>query len=274
MRRFPTLLLSLLPLLAASPALAQVELKNDGFTAGGTYQNVQGFVSGEIAAVRLVAPAAGRTLREVRLMFAGSTTSHAIRIHVWEDTGLVTPGTELYVGDTTLAGVDGSLQVIDLSSANVVLPAAFRVGVEFLASGLPTLARDTDGTITSASNFVYSTSNWTFASAYGLTGDWILRAVVSEPAIADGGGIDGGSSCTGNADCGAGLYCDETSHVCTFDCRTRNDCGSGSSCNSLGQCVASSGGDGCGCAVASRADAPSLPLAGLVLALLVRRRRR
>jgi hypothetical protein len=60
----------------------------------------------------------------------------------------------------------------------------FRVGLEFQHSGLPSIARDTDG-ITPGRNFaLLSGLGWVESSTVGLAGDWIVRAVVdSDPGV-------------------------------------------------------------------------------------------
>jgi len=260
-------------------AVAQVELKNDGFT-GTTTPNFQGgLMTGEIAAVRLVAPSTGMQVTQVRLVFGGDASTRTFRVHIWNDSaGTTAPGTELYTGDHSLAGMPATLQDIDLTSVGVILPiTTFRVGIEFLQDGLPSVATDADGTITASGNFInVSGLGWSTSQSAGFTQDWIIRAVVAPvspadaatgsdaaavdasdgastdasdaaatdgpPAPTDGGGDTGAAQCQVNSDCPSGRYCQPTAKTCTFDCRLDSDCNAGTTCNSLGMCVARSGG--------------------------------
>jgi hypothetical protein len=268
----------------ASVANAQVELKNDGFETGDQAGFQAGFVTGEIGASRFVAPAAGTTLLKVLFLFGGSIETKNVIVRVWDDSaGTDAPGAELFNGEFQLTGADAAFQVSDVSAQNIVLPAQFRVGVEFQHSGLPSIARDDDGTIAATRNFIYADLGggnrvWFQSMTLGVTGDWIIRAEVGTgtgpgPMVDAGVTVDAavtGGACSGNAQCAVGEYCDLAVMTCTFDCRTNADCG-GNTCNSLGQCVGLDGGGGCGCR-APRGNAASLVLAALVLLVLVRRR--
>jgi len=259
--------------LLAGTANADTELQNDGFNSGDQAAFEGGFVSGEIGAARFVAPEAGHELLKVHLLFGGgSTATPTVTLHVWDDTaGTDAPGSELFAGDFQLMGSDSAMQELVLPST-VTLTQQFRVGIEFHHSGAPSIARDNDGTIAQDKNYMMAQGlGWTKSATLGLSGDWIIRAVISGGAAPDGGGTTGGS-CAGNADCPVGNFCDLGAHTCTFDCRTDDDCGGGT-CNSLGQCV---GGEAGGCCESSGGGAASggLVLLGLaVLGLVIRRRR-
>jgi hypothetical protein len=64
------------------------------------------------------------------------------------------PGTQLYQGDDTLTGSDDAFSVIDLTASNVFVSGSFRVGIEFQHDGVPSIARDDDGTIRTTRNFI------------------------------------------------------------------------------------------------------------------------
>ncbi|MBM4131185.1 hypothetical protein FJ250_09180, partial [bacterium] len=93
----------------------------------------------------------------------------------------------LYSGDYQLTGSDSALQEIDLTGAGVQVSGPFRVGLEFQHSGLPSIARDSDG-LTAARNFIDAQGfGWVDSALFGIPGDWIIRAYV-QPAGGGGGG--------------------------------------------------------------------------------------
>lgn len=275
----------------ARGAEAQV-LKNDGFMTNGQVGIQSGFVAGEMGASRFVAPQAGLTVTVVTFFFGGATSQQTVTLHIYDDTaGNNAPGAELFSADFQVTGSDTALQSVDLNGMNIVVPQQFRVAIEFQHNGVPSLARDTDGTIMADKNFILADGGtWFRSQTLGLTGDWIIRATVaggSNPVDAgvidapsggpDGGGPDAGGSgvCQGNGDCAVGSYCDTDLHSCTFDCRSDGDCGSDDECNSLGQCVAADGGSAGCCSTGTGGGLMgSLGLGGAVALLLVRRRRR
>lgn len=288
-----TLKLRIVPLLALAvlprTAAADVTLQNDNFQSGGLAGFEAGFGSGDIGASRFVAPDVGRQLLKIQLVFgpddmSNPPTHYPMTLKVYDDTGgTVVPGTELYSMDYQLVASSSALQEIDLSADNVIVPLQFRVGLVFQHAGSPGLARDTDGTITTGRNFIYDvpTASWYDSQTLMLKGDWIIRAVVS--GTTTGGGDAGvtmtpdastvGATCTGNAQCSVGEYCDTSTHACTFDCRTSADCGGGT-CNSLGMCVGGTKSSGGGCCEAGRGGEGGIVLGLGVLGLIVRRRRR
>jgi hypothetical protein len=267
-------------------AEAQVELKNDGFQAGGSAAFEGGFAIGEIGASRFVAPEAGRTLQKVVHLFGGgATTTQIITIKVWDDSaGTTAPGMELFSSDFQVTGNDSAFHQADVSSQNIILPAQFRVGIQFKHAGYPSIARDNDGTIAADRNYLLANVSgnftWFRSQTLGLTGDWIIRAEIS--AGTGGSPVDagvaadappgtGGGPCAGNSQCPMGQYCDLDQMICTSDCLTSADCGGGT-CNSLGQCVGFDGdGGSCGCQGGGRGGAFGLSLL-LVLFAVVRRR--
>ncbi|MBK9035693.1 MAG: hypothetical protein IPL61_31330 [Myxococcales bacterium] len=288
--------------LGANQARAQLELKNDGFVNGQAAGFQGGFVATEIGASRFIAPSAGRTLQSVVLLFGGASSTQTITLHVWDDSaGATTPGAELFQGDFQLTGSNDNLSSLDLTGMNVVVPMQFRVGIEFQHAGLPSIARDDDGSISAGRNFILAQGiGWVTSQTLGLTGDWILRAIVSDaggspdagpggpdagpggpdagPGSPDAGpgAPDGGTTgCNGNSECPVGQFCDTQLHTCTFECRTSDDCGGGT-CNSLGQCLAAEGDSGGCCSTGATTTGGMLGALGLAgaVGLLVTRRRR
>jgi len=192
-RRFIALTLCAIALRAGA---ADTLLQNDGFTAGGSAVFQGGFVSGEIGAVRLVPPGPfPMQLKKVQFLFGGASSTQIITLHVYQDSGGAAPGPQLYSGDFQVTGSDTAMQEIDLSAESILVNAAFRVGIQFQHDGYPSIARDDDGSINAASNFIYASGlGWYQSSVFGLTGDWIVRAIVGPVAATTytvGGSVSG-----------------------------------------------------------------------------------
>jgi MYXO-CTERM domain-containing protein len=268
----------------ASPARADVTLQNDGFQGSGTVPVEGGFAVNDICAERFVAPSGGRQLLKLQVLFSSTTGtmtgSFPMTVKVYDDSsGADAPGAELYSMDFQLVDSTSALQEMDLSTASVTVPQQFRAGLVYQHAGYPGNATDGAASPVAKRNYIYDTMlGWHQASTFGVQGNFIFRAVVS--GTATGAGDAGvttpdasnvGATCTGNAQCAVGSFCDTSSHTCTFDCRTNADCGGGT-CNSLGMCVG--GGKSGGCCSASGGAHGSIALGLGVLGLVFRRRRR
>ena len=157
-------------------------LRNDGWEDGAAAYFQGGFVAGEIGAVRLVpTDPCPCDLSRVELLFGGAPGVSTVTLRIWDDANEeLNPGVELFSGDYQLTGADDAINVIDLSSDNISVYGAFRVGIEFQADGYPSIARDGDGTIDVNRNFIYTSGTWFRSSLFGLTGDWIIRAALAE----------------------------------------------------------------------------------------------
>jgi hypothetical protein len=153
-------------------------LLNDGFSgAGAAFQG--GFVSGEEAAVTLGPVDRSFKVTKVRLLFGGTAGVRTVTLRIYADAGTASPGTLLHSADFQITASDSAFQELDLSGANVTLPAGrVRVSLRFTADGLPCVARDGDGTITAGRNWIETGGTWSDASSLGVTGDWIIRAEV------------------------------------------------------------------------------------------------
>ena len=158
------------------------EFRNDAWPPSVEVGFQQGFAVGDMAAVRVVPEGpCPCTLSGVSVLFGGGSGSEDVILRVWEDDGSsVAPGTELFSGTFPLVGANAVINVIDLSAENIVVNGAFRFGFEFTHTGLPAIARDTDG-YTQDSNFINDiTLGWRESDFFGLQGDWIMRAVLSD----------------------------------------------------------------------------------------------
>lgn len=176
-------------LLAAQVAAQTEELRNDGFESGLPVSFQAGFVEGEIGAVRLV-PTLSCPCRveNVTLLFGGAGDTLPVVLRIWDDAaGTVDPGMQLYVDSFQLTGFNNALQVIDPSPTDVIVNGPFRVGIEFTHSGLPSIARDGDGNIDANANFILADFSplgffWFRSADFGVTGDWVIRATISQVA--------------------------------------------------------------------------------------------
>jgi hypothetical protein len=268
---------------ATSIAHADVTLQNDGFVSGGQALAEGGFVTGEAAASRFDAPDPGRQLLKVQVIYAPDETGNfPTTLKVYDDTaGTDVPGAELYSSDFQLVGSSSALQELDVTADNVIVPQQFRVGLVFQHDSYPSVTRDNDGTVHADKNFILANGvTWTRSQSLGVQGDWIIRAVVSGGTSGVDAGVTMmpdastvGATCTGNAQCSVGEYCDTANHSCTFDCRTSADCGGGT-CNSLGMCVGGTKSSGGGCCQTGRGGEGGIVLGLGVLGLVLRRRRR
>lgn len=274
--------------LLGGTATAEI-LQNDGFQTGDEVGFQGGFVVGEEGAAELVTSNDGSwKLQRVLYLFGGATTQQTITLHIYQASADATPGTELFSGDYQVTGSNENISEIDLSGENVIVSGAFRVSIELQHEGLPSIARDNDGTITANLNFLKAAGlGWVKSGDVGLTGDWIIRAEVTQQGgvpdagvnMPDAGATDASpdpdagaaQTCSLHSDCERGAHCNDQS-ICTVQCRTDIDCSSGSSCNTeLGRCDASSSDSGCGC---SSQNAPIGSLAGFLLILSIAALRR
>jgi hypothetical protein len=120
---------------------------------------------------------------QIALLFGGAAGTQDVGVLVWDDpTGALDPGVPIFDGTATLTGSNQNVQQIDLSSQNVFVSGPFRVGIEFMHSGLPSIARDDDGTIDVNNNFIEAdflgTFVWFRSADLGVSGDWIIRATI------------------------------------------------------------------------------------------------
>jgi hypothetical protein len=303
--RGPGAKLSVTGLLAASVMLASTAsfggfetLQNDSFTDGGTAWAQMGFVTGEMAAVTLGPVSDTFTVNNIKFLFGGGGTAKTLTLHIYEDTGAVLPGNEIYSADYQVTPADDSIQSIDLSADMVVHDGAgsIRVALEMPHSNLPSVMRDDDGNSGAGNNWIYaSDTNWydsyTFPLPSGVPGDWIIRAEIETAGSTGGGGSGGSGQGASGGSGGNGASGGSGAVLCTpgqsIACVGPGACQGGQVCmpagNGYGPCECGAGnedsGDSGGCALAGRTpdDALRFALASLGvlgLALLSRRRLR
>jgi hypothetical protein len=168
------------------PAMAHdTTLQVDGYTSGQNAAFQSGFIAGEIGAVRLTPPGPfPMQLKEVLFLFGGTSAQAQLVLRIYDDSaGTLNPGVELF-SDTYLVDASNTVfQSITLTGENILLNGAVRVGIEMVQGGLPSIARDDDGTINGTHNFIKSISGWDESQTFGLTGDWIIRAVVTDDPV-------------------------------------------------------------------------------------------
>ncbi len=159
------------------------ELANDSFMTGQSVAFQAGFAAGEIAASRFT-PSGPSDLRKVRFLFGGAAATVSVKLRVWDDTGSLVPGTELFMQDYLVTASNTDLQEIDLIAEGITVSGPFRVGLEFSSPGLPSIAADTDGNIDANANLIFS-GVWNLSQTLGVSGDWILRAEVQALGAAE-----------------------------------------------------------------------------------------
>ncbi|MFC1611259.1 MYXO-CTERM sorting domain-containing protein [Myxococcota bacterium] len=272
----PRLLAAILLCSPITSWAATVTLQNDGWTSGGEVFCQGGFVTGEEAAVTLGPVVGTFTVESVEFVFCGATTEQTVTLKIYEDTGASDPGTLLYTNDYQVTGSDEALHQIDLSAQDVRVTGggSIRVSLLFSHSGVPSVSRDDDG-ISNARNWIKSQGvGWVQSWTLGLTGDWVIRAVVVTPdhdsnttGDSDGAGDASDGSCTTHDDCGGGQLCEDGR--CVIICSVNEDCRGGEVCENS-RCVAIE--EGCDCAMGSGPGVAVAFIAGL--ASIGRRRRK
>ena len=162
-----------------------ITLQNDGYSSGQNAVFQGGFVSGEIGAVRLSPPGPfPMQIKQVLFLFGGATGQIQILLRIYDDSdGTLNPGNELFSNTYLVTASNTAMQSIDLTTENLIINGDIRVGIEMVDGGFPSIARDDDGGITSGVNFIWSTPSWVTAETFGVTGDWIIRAVVTDELV-------------------------------------------------------------------------------------------
>jgi hypothetical protein len=131
-----------------------------------------------MAAARFVPTASCPCLVDrVRILYGGLAGTRTVRVRIWEDgSGSPAPDAERFNDAVELSAANDVLQVIDLRDGPIAVEGPFRVGIEFLDDGFPSIARDTDGNQQPETNYLFIGSSWADASDFGVSGDLIIRA--------------------------------------------------------------------------------------------------
>ncbi len=265
-------------------------LQNDGFQDGMAAGFQAGFVVGEKVAVKLSPPSGNPwQLDNVQFLFGGATSTQTVTLNIYADSADANPGAVLFTADYQVTGADNALSEISLAAENIVVTGDFRVGIAFQHAGLPSIARDDDGSIAGTRNFIEADGvGWIQSNLLGLVGDWVIRVNATEqggapaadagPSSPDAGvpgdhdaGATTDDTCELNSDCTNGSYCGDDS-LCTFDCRVDIDCSGDLACDEVGRCVEPKSSDSGGCNTSG--GTPLGMLAGIFMMLLLVRRRR
>lgn len=222
LNKYTTWLLTTLVAVAAAADIEQVSI--DNYVPGNPVTYQSDFQPGEIAAVRFEPQIECPCLiTDVSIVFAGAPDSRQIGIKIWEDfDGNTQPGTLLVHDFANLTSADDSLQDIDMRPSSVVVQGPFRVGIQTLSIGLPSVVTDTTGSMNVDTNFVLAnngTFDWTPAQALGMTGNFVIRATIDNIVLADVDN-DGFSNETDNC-----------VHISNADQRDTDNDGIGNSCD-------------------------------------------
>ena len=169
---------------------AQITLQND--SGAGTVVCTC-FVPGEEAAVWLTSPCAG-TLIAVQIGWgsaqSGAPDSLEQAIHIYEAGNFPTPGPEITVGDLALEGpvlVDGFINEFNITEFAIPISTGetIVVSLEFANANntgspfIPSVVHDGDGCQPGKSTvFAIPPNGWFSACVLGVSGDWLIRAVV------------------------------------------------------------------------------------------------
>lgn len=206
-------LLAAAALLVASPALAQTTYQNDGFVDGTAAGFQGGFIPGEMAAACFTPPPGDYPIRLQRMQFLfggdriGATVFQTMK--VWTRGGDGAPPSNLVVSqeEVEVTAANDAFSEFDLTQFSLLVTEPFCVGIEFSNAGLPSVARDDDGSnARPGNNWIYASDGlggfaWNQSILFGVQGDWIIR-VIGTPSGGGTGNPDTGTPDTGTPDTG------------------------------------------------------------------------
>ncbi|MBI4705442.1 MAG: hypothetical protein HY744_30475 [Deltaproteobacteria bacterium] len=253
------LLATVLAALAARVEAEVIELQNDGVEQEGTVGFQKGFAEGEMGAATLGPVDEGYRINKVHFVFGpkqeGSET-YNVTVHVYEDTGETDPGEELYVNAFQVEPSSEAMQELDMSGDDILMEAksSFRVAIELMHTGLPSIARDNDGSCNGGRNWIYGEpapqpKGWyDFCTDLGGDGDWVIRAEVETGAAGGAGGAGGGAGASGTgaaAGSGAAPTCQPSESL---------TCIGADGCTGTQICSAAGSWGACQCAAAGEPD--------------------
>ncbi len=197
-------------LFLASAASADT-YQNDSIETGGTAGFQAGFITGEMGAACFTPPASAYPIRitAVRFFFGGDGDgqSRFINIRIFKGGGGSPPGELITsIDDVEAISSTTELNEIDLTANGITVTEPWCVAIEMTFPGLPSIARDDDGTVDRGNNWIYgidpltgTASGWTESQNFLVQGDWIIRTVGNPNG---GGGVGPGSDAGGTPDGG------------------------------------------------------------------------
>lgn len=182
-------LIAIIPLLFTTackkkedPQPIRTTLQNDGYESGGTAIFLTGFDAGDEGAVTLGPVNQNSDLITIQFMFGGSGNpdTRSVVLKIYNDTLGAIPGSLIYSSNLSITASDTAMQKIDVSAEGIQFEPGkrYRVSIETTGTGYPALARDNDGNINATRNWLKDTNGWVASGSLGITGDWIIRAVV------------------------------------------------------------------------------------------------
>lgn len=208
---------SALVLLSAAFSTAsadEITLQNDSLTAGDTVAICPCFAAGEEAAVWLTSPCDGNIVAIQifwKSILGGAAQSLEDEIVVYQAGNFPNPGA---IKDSLSGPVltDGGLNEYRFKDENQTIPISIPVsaGEEFVVSlkflntnftdqTLPSIVSDTDSCQGGKNTVKVNGTAWTNACSLGVTGDWVIRAVV------DCTGDPTGAACMPDGSCMDGM---------------------------------------------------------------------
>lgn len=155
-------------------------VKNDGYEPGQNAGFQAGFIAGEESASTLGPFAGPVLLRKVRFL-VGPDGTETITLKIYEESGAAIPGAEIFSQDYAILGSTDFLMQVDLTAEGILIAGgdSIRVSLKYNHAGTPAIARDDDGSILPDRNWIYADGiGWVDSMFFGLTGDWIIRAIV------------------------------------------------------------------------------------------------
>lgn len=204
------LLLAFTAFAGASLPAAEITIQNDSVTDFTTAVIVTGFVANERAAAWLTTSCAGNIVAAQvfwRSEAGGTAAQFADRIEIFRGASFPSPGSlaQEIVGPLLNDGVINEFRFLDENmTIPVMVPVAqnetFVISLDFAqappAPNGPSIVRDTDGCQAGRNTiFAIPPSQWFSSCDLGLTGDWVIRAVVDCQA----GGLSADLSATVNS---------------------------------------------------------------------------
>jgi len=165
-----------------SSDLQAIQLYHDSYTSNASKVFQGGFVPEEEAAVTLGPLDKELTIRNVQFLFGGGDPEdRTVTLKIYEDDGTEVPGQLIHTSSHLITPADNTFRQLNLTSYGLKIGAnkMFRVALEMSKAGMPSIARDDDGSIEAGKNWIRSSDGtWQKAEDLGLTGDFIIRSEV------------------------------------------------------------------------------------------------